>query len=363
MAPGNGKFLTNLKIIEFDGAFSDFYSYVFAELALEITEFLDARGCCRDELIIYFDTTHGLNFAPALVYDSIKVIAHLLSYVYNEVKIFVVNAEPYVPNIESLKIHLVEELTVAPYVPPYGLRELKLLKTFVGESRQGEANRQADYRVEISKKINLCLSSFIEDNFNMKVTELKNYLNCLRGAIIGGYPLVLFTFYVDAVKLKNLIKKCLELFNSHIIVETDNNIRIERVVMFTDEFDRLVESYLISYVLERVGIKRREEVGYSDINNIREKLFKYVPDLNAKISYDLYTINTKLKEKTVDEWTRLSNLIETSGWSDRNFRAHSGLEANVTVIKKKGEELLFKYDKNKYKNVIDASKGTLLKIS
>jgi len=360
VGPGNGKFLSNSKTIEFSGAFSDFYSYVFAKLALKLTRFLDTKNDGGDELVIYFDTTHGLNFAPALVYDSMKIIAHLLSYIYNKVRIFVVNAEPYTPNVKSLEIHLVEELTISPYAPPYGVHELKLLKIFVDKTRRGD---RGNILAEKSREISSVLDSFIKEKFYMEKRELSKCLNCLRGAVVGGYPLVLFTFYVGATKLRGLIEKCLELFNHNIIIETkDKTIRIRRVLTFTNEFNRLVESYLVSYILEKAGVERKEEVRYSDIDGIREKLFKCTHDLDAKISYDLYIIKKKLEEKTIDKWTTLSSLMESGGWSDRNFRAHSGLEANVTCVKKEGEEIIFRYNKDDYEKVINASKGTLLRV-
>jgi CRISPR-associated protein Csx1 len=102
VAPGVGDF----EKAKFEGEMTDFYYFVSFGLTKRLTS---AEG----ELDLILDLTHGVNFAPTLLYRSLYELLGVLAFT-RKVQLRVYNAEPYRKGVKTLQIHLVESREVQP---------------------------------------------------------------------------------------------------------------------------------------------------------------------------------------------------------------------------------------------------------
>jgi CRISPR-associated protein Csx1 len=327
VAPGVGDF----EKAKFEGEMTDFYHFASFELAKRL---ISAKG----ELDLILDLTHGVNFAPTLLYRSLHELLGVLAYT-RKVQLRVYNAEPYRKGVKTLQIHLVESRGVQPRLSAHLLGEedgrAYLVKP-VRKPPQGESMRAVRIEAKETSELNAFLSS-----------------------IANGLPLALLTFY-PGKELEEKLKEACDLWRRSVECLKEEKI-VRRRMRFTDDFMRCVRLWVAA---RSFGLGRREEASLEELKEL-SKLFKSEGMKEALVSRTLAGLETRIggSKKGIGEWTPLSELMEegkSGGFSPQNFLAHAGLEYNVTEVRISGGVRL-RYPESQRGKVLEACHQGLFK--
>jgi len=328
VAPGVGDF----EKAKFEGEMTDFYYFVSFELAKRL---ISAKG----ELDLILDLTHGLNYAPTLLYRSLHELLGVLAYT-RKIQLRVYNAEPYLREIKShpggvktLRIHLVESKEIQPRLSAHLLGE-KDEKAYL--LKPVEKSSQGERAVRIERK---------------ETRELNAFLS----SIVNGFPLALLTFY-PGNELEEKLKDACERWRQSVECLKGEKIVVRRRMKFTEDFMRCVRLWVAA---RSFGLERKEEASLKELKKLSEKLFKPERMKKALINTTLKGLEKEIRNKERDKkWTPLSELMKSGGFSHRNFLAHAGLEYNVTEVHTSGK---LRYSKEQRETVLDACRGGLFR--
>ncbi|MEM2405320.1 MAG: CRISPR-associated CARF protein Csx1 [Candidatus Methanomethylicia archaeon] len=310
VAPGVGRFKFDDYYFRFSGSLSDFYAYTLYAL---LKYFL-----CNEELTVYLDLTHGINFMPTLTYRCIREMLNALALTTSvELKVF--NSDPYVRNVtDKMEIHLVEDRVVSPLL---AFQPMKI----GGVHRLLSQFEQNDGIIEVIKRFSLN---------NHEVEELNVFLN----SVLNGFPLALYRWYPDLKALKEKIDEAFNTWLNEVCIKhVGNEYVIERKVKFTEDFTTCT---IIWFIASLLNLSRKHEVSFNELNELCERLFSKFKRLEIAISHDLCheipsRISKKIKEDEgiFNKWIRLNEVIEGGGFDNRNFIFHSGFERNTVEIR------------------------------
>jgi len=322
IASGIGKFLNG----DFKGDALDYYYYIIAEISLKLLE--NFKNC--GNINIHLDLTHGINYSTILTYKAVKEIAGVFS-LSKEVLFKAYNADPSLPRITNkLSINVIEDITSVPI--PFG-EKLSMGRPLEPKNLSHKERRMLfkDELKNVKEISNIELSAFI-------------------GALYNGLPLALFSFFPEKDKLKEIILTVLNIYEKYVKVKEGDKLKVVKKVKFGRDFKIYVFTYIIATLLSNLGLvyKRKSEVNLDEIENLKNKLFKFEESLKVIIDKELYKLKTSLEKKEVKEWNVYSKVIRgSSGDVDkRNFLAHSGFEENAIEIKKESDNLLLRYRKD-----------------
>lgn len=336
VSPGVGDFPNGL----FEGSMSDFYHYVYYAITKELVQDLPEDA---DIVEFHVDLSHGINFMPTLTYNVIKEISGALALVYNHVRLIVYNSEPYVRGVKRLNIHIVEQCLVKPEVSRYGLRQRGKIR-FIEPLGLSD-----DKRRELDEKQRQC----VKDN-NIDIKELNVFL----GALINGLPLALLTFFPNVESIGRCLEELVNIYERFIEITFGDKLKVIRKTKLTENISILSKIYLIASMLSRkLGLHRKTEVSLSELERLRKNLYSKNDKLDAQISRDLREVQENW-QRVPQEWTPLKDVIGSEGGFDpRNFIAHSGLEKNVTEVKRINSEILLRYrqSREEKKKIIEAA--------
>ncbi|NPA33863.1 MAG: TIGR01897 family CRISPR-associated protein [Chlorobi bacterium] len=111
---GTGRF----KYLESIGSPVDFYYSFLADLAKYL---ISKDVLSHDQLTIYLDTTHGINYFTIMTYKAVRVIASLLANLI-DVRVITYNTDPFVPGADvnkALFVSQTENILAEPYTSIY----------------------------------------------------------------------------------------------------------------------------------------------------------------------------------------------------------------------------------------------------
>lgn len=326
VAPGIGSFPNGI----FRGDALDYYYYIIAKISNELLKHLG------NSLEIHVDLTHGINYMTILTYKAIREIAETLS-IFGSVHFKAYNADPSQPTVaDTLSINIIEDVALTP--TPFNER--------IHQGRPIEPiNLTPKERERIFKEELRCVRE-------INHSELSAFI----GALYNGLPLALYTFFPDTDKLEKLIENTLSVYESHVEVKNNMRLEITRKVKFSKDFKVYVFTYLIAMLLKHLDIirSRKKDMKIDEIEELKEKLFKFDERLQTRISDDIHTLKIDLKEREVKTWEIYNKIIgKKVGQPDaRNFLAHSGFERNLIKVKKNKEEIWLRYDENQVKTIV-----------
>ena len=334
VAPGVGDF----EKAKFEGEMTDFYHFVSFELAKRL---ISAKG----ELDLILDLTHGMNFAPTLLYRSLHELLGVLAYT-RKVQFRVYNSEPYLrgvseshrEEVKTLRIHLVESREVQP----------RLSAHLLGEE---------DGRAYLVKHVRKPTKRGNVEAVRIEEKETKE-LNAFLSSIVNGLPLALLTFY-PGKELEEKLKEACDLWRRSIKCLKDGKMVVRRGMRFTADFMRCVRLWVAA---RSFGLERKEEASLKELEELSER-FKSEGMKEALVSRTLTGLKNRLGSKErVKEWIPLSELMEgkSGGFSPQNFLAHAGLEYNVTEVRISGGVRL-RYPKSQRREVLEACRQGLFK--
>jgi len=335
VAPGVGVF-GNITVM---GSMLDFYHYITYKLATWLPV---------NDLEVYLDLTHGINFMPTLTYRALRNLLGLLAYV-KDVNFEIMNFEPY----------------------PLGVKDKILKETVLNMWEIGEGKVYP--KPILSKVENGDWTAFIS-------------------SVANGFPLVFSTFYPNMSEVKEYLEDEYRKFLSSIKVKRrkeDGKPVVKREESLSKNFKNVSKLYYLLRVLDRDYSKyAKKELEISEIEKITE-LFKKMPRIEVMVTEQVKDLKNlvkgyynyesggpryklglldlinrkrgkteevmKLKKGvpiTLLEARNATRIFGPSGTQRynetpelRNFIAHSGFEYNVTWLKYDGEnkKILFFY--------------------
>ncbi len=312
VAPGVGLF----KNINVEGDILDFYNYVLHVLSTKLPS---------NNLEIYLDLTHGINFMPTLLYRALNNLLGLSAFV-NECRLVVLNSEPYPQGFQRDEKESIVSTTT-----------LRI--------------RTVENRVLRPKPI---YSRVSDDKLSAFISSLAN-----------GLPLVFTTFYPEIDKLKTLMDEELSEFLKNIDV---GGRHIRRLRGFSNDFKTLTKIYYLIRCLnsshEMFGELPKEEVSIDTLEGLTELVFKKIRRLEIITKRDVRQIRDiikkaikkegKMSEKlrigekllylNVYNFTKDKNILKKDKIDPRDFVAHSGLISDLIYVRLCGEDKLLSYE-------------------
>ncbi|MDK2869860.1 MULTISPECIES: CRISPR-associated CARF protein Csx1 [Pyrococcus] len=345
--PGVGVF-GNITV---EGEMLDFYYYATYKLA----EWLPVQN----NLEVYLDLTHGINFMPTFTYRALRNLLGLLAYLYN-VKFEIVNSEPYPLGVsqeirENTILHIREigEGVVRPR-PQYSPVEGKLYwNAFISSVANGFPLVFASFYPNIRD---------VEDYLNKKLEEF------LVGIEVGeredGKPYVKREKALDrSFKNASKLYYALRVFNTKFQNYPKKEVPIEEIMEISKIFESLPR---IGIILERqVEWLRNLVYGRLWYENGEQKIKKGLLEIIKDKKDKRKEAEALKKGKTISlaEAAKLTRIFSPSGERIetiespnvvRNFIAHSGFEYNIVYVKydRLSDRLYFFYkDKEKAANL------------
>ncbi|WP_456321296.1 CRISPR-associated CARF protein Csx1 [Palaeococcus sp. (in: euryarchaeotes)] len=351
IGPGVGVF-GNITV---EGNMLDFYHYITYDLS---------RWLPVDNVEVYLDLTHGINFMPTLTYRALRNLLGLLAYTRN-VNFEVINFEPY----------------------PLGVREEIREKTVLNMREIGEG--KVSPKPILSRVENEEWTAFIS-------------------AVANGFPLVFSAFYPEIKEVgKHLGKKLQEFLEGIKIEKREDGVpRIIRTKELSKDFKNTSKLYYLLRALKgdysKFNLKYKQEKGLTidDIRKITD-LFRGLPRIWAILDAQVEDIEKMIKgysylegtheryRKGIIDWIKerrsknrddaigklrkgtpvslggARSALKIFGLSGgngdtkgeiklRNFIAHSGFEYNVTLLKYdriRNDILIYYKERNKVKQL------------
>lgn len=283
--------------IRVEGDMLDYYHYTTYELAKRLPD---------EDMTVYLDLTHGINFMPVLTYRALSSLLGLASYL-KDVQFKVLNSEPYPLG-----------------VPQEEIRKLRL-NVRVVEDR------------EVKPKP--ILSLLEDENFNR--------WNAFISSVANGFPLVFATLCPKMVEIEKEIESRLKSFYRDITVDGRSVIRSSTL---DSNFKTLSKLYYLLRVLNtEFRNLPKKEVTLNELKTISETLFNKLPRIGVIVEEQIKDLENRLTTSGKPKsslrgkgWKPLAEYLSSSGISSsdttdenkvvRNFIAHSGFEYNVTMV-------------------------------
>ncbi len=353
---------------EFRGNPRDIYAlslyYIARHLMEEIVSSTN-EGKIMDNVELYIDTSHGINYLPILVYEALMDVAKLTSYTF-KTKIYEINSEPYVGGVTNeLRVHRIADLNVFPDILWFPDRVDKL--------RIMRPSAEFDFKSVIPKNkigaISRCLDilkDFIKlDNEKLKGSPRK--LIAFLGAFKYGLPLVAFTLKPAAEQLLSLLDLAVLIYRAFSVIASEGEkYTLTHYLNFDSFFDALVRAYILSSLMEIFELRGGSEVEIEKIKVLKARFFEKNRVLDAIISRELGLELEKFVEEraSIDDFIMLDTSKEESTKAQesengseqckidiRTFFAHAGLMRKT--IKVNPKRRLVKYREDCIDTIVD----------
>ena len=309
---------------KFEGKYDDIVLDFFIDM-------LERIKVC-DQTEIYVDVSSGLNVYVSAMLEAVRHFStyyHLSEWENRKLKVFLVFTDPIIgSSANEFNIYKDYELKFKVFfsspIKKEDIDNFALARKIAGEDR----------------KLKKCIQEILE-NFAICFSAIKN-----------NAPLAVYTFGYDKIcEVKELEEKILQIVKYKLRENWERSPNLEK--------DAYIKLFLtlgfyrgIIKVLEKQSICPSREVNMRQMKEKFKKIYEtFNLTLNEKfLGNEVSNLARKLKDKDIKEWTLLKCALEMSGEMDeRNFFAHSGLESNLTEVKKNNDEILIRYKEEEEK--------------
>ena len=314
---------------KFQGNAMDFYYKVFQELSFYFAELLAEME--SKEIEVIFDATHGINYTTILTYRSLREILEILAYAY-DVKLKVLNSDPFFgrAGVSKLNINVIEESKILPGISVYNSNKRPIEPCVFLEGKD---------KKELGQNI---------PNFFKQISYNRDEILVFLGSFLFALPVFVLSYMISSKDIKQKIEKISNEFENSIVLNSSGKLKILRKIEFKENFSNLVKAFLISAILEKLGFKKLFDIQLSEIENLKEEIFKNLPVESNRIDKEIHDIKN-LQNITQDYQVYSSILNKNLSKIDkRNFFAHAGFEHNAIELKKQNNEVYVRiYNENK----------------
>jgi CRISPR-associated protein, MJ1666 family len=328
---------------KFQGNAMDFYYKVFQELSFYFAELLAEME--SKEIEVIFDATHGINYTTILTYRSLREILEIFSYVY-DVKLKVLNSDPFFgrAGVSKLNINIIEESKILPRISVYNSSK-KPIEPYV--SLEGKDKKELGQ---------------IISNFLSQISYNRDEILVFLGSFFFALPVFVLSYMISPKDLKDKIEKISNEFENFIFLNSSGKLEILRKFEFKENFSNLVKAFLISAILEKLGFKKLSDFQLSEVEKLKEEIFKNLPVESNRIDKEIYDIQN-LQNITQDYQVYSSILNKNLSKIDkRNLFAHAGFEHNTIELRKDNNEIYIRTYENDKKEVENLIINSLPKI-
>ncbi|MGC9204301.1 MAG: TM1812 family CRISPR-associated protein [Thermoplasmata archaeon] len=312
---------------------------------------------------IFVDLSTGLNFYSTVIVDAIKniiVYLKIKNYLKTSKEFYLTFSTPIVNNSSVILRYPLNAKTFFEF--PKNVQFKNILKF---SEIEDNSNKQK-------------LGKEISNNFRDEIKNLEDIFYHTKigfNAIRFNTPLVFYTSILNIIKNNNemdIINHIFEILN---FIENKKEIKnfgsIIEINRYKLDSVYMMNIFIIISIFSLIK-KIIEGSGENTLNNIQKYFTKIYDDLNIpinKIFLNKEIESIKSLNRISNNWRKLVDIKSTfnnqnilknrilknikGSYENRNFLAHSGLEENITYIKKDGENIYLKYndsDLEKIKN-------------
>jgi len=300
--------------MKFLGSAMDFYYDVFKELSFFFTELE-----INNKIEVIFDATHGINWTTILTYRALREILEILAYVY-DVDLKVLNSDPFVENITSLNINVIENVKILPRIAVYNI-DKRPVEPFSSEQDMRE------------------FGSYIS-NFLYNLSYNKEEILVFLGSFYFALPVFILSYMPCSSNVKFKINEISKEFERNIKLKNSVKLEVLRELKYTENFANFSKAYLVSSILEKFGFNKLTDIPLSKIEELKNKVF-------GKLSVESNRIDKEIKDvkdlQNLNNEYQVYNAVIKSGKTEkvdkRNFFAHAGFEYNTIELKKENGEI------------------------
>lgn len=336
--PGIGSFEKS----EFMGNPNNFFYLLYYEVVKKINELLEEsteNNKNLNEIEVFLDITHGINYMTVMTYRALKDIFSIISFFY-KVKFTVLNSDPVVgSNVNEVNINQIENINLVPQFNFYKFNNTRLLRPF--------EKIDCSKKIDIGQKINN-----IEKNNNKIINDCYAFAGSFQNALL---PFIYY-FYPDIVQLGKMLDNIICFFKEYLAIENmgSNKISIIQQINIQPLFQSLLQVFLISNLLiKKYSIGEKAEIELKEFNQLIN-LYNFSPTLKIRLTKELEKIkNIKNIENEYKDYGNfaIDNYQETNNIDDRNLYAHCGFAYTITQIKKVNEKVFIKVKDSVLKNI------------
>lgn len=301
----------------FIGNAQDFYYEVLKELAFffgdvvrNLKEEKENEGE-QEKIEVILDITHGINYMPTLTYRVLREILQILAYTY-DVKLKVLNSDPYTNQAKKLNINVIEETRIIPNLTAY----------------------RSDRRPIEPRKEHQKYGQIIH-NLLRQINYDKRKIHVFLSAFIHAMPVFIISYLMNSRDMENLVNWISQEFEKFIMINKNQKIIVERNLEYRIEFENLIKTYLVSSILEAKGFSCKVDIPLTDIQQLKDKVFNKLEIESNRIDKEIGDIND-LENLQYDYkvYAELIGKRVLDGIDKRNFFAHAGFEYNAIELRK-----------------------------
>lgn len=313
--------------IKFIGNAMDFYYEIFKELSFSFKEWFSdilSHGF-KENIEVFLDISHGINFLPVLTYRALREILQILAYTF-EIKLIVLNSDTYLRSVKpsELNINIIEESKILP----------KLI-TYLYSKRNLEPFRPDDFDEQLNDNEKRELSSDI----NRFPDELYYFLS----AFMYYLPVFVINYLPDFEDLKRIIDDLSEGFKKYITISRNQNNKwiVKRKFRFTINYENLIKSFLVSWLLSINGFTKKKDIDLEEIKSLKDKIWQAdrFPIEANRIDVEIEKIKNTSPSEEYQIYAELLREKVQKNVDKRNFFAHSGFEHNAVKLRKSGDKI------------------------
>lgn len=336
--------------LKIQGKGTDFYYHIFYELSKLFAQMLLNDNDLKNdhEIKVIIDITHGINYMPVNMYTIVRLILNVFGFFFKNIKINVVNSDPFIGRVnpDCLNINIIEETFIIPRV--YFVNDKDLSRSLiVFKDLDNERKRTIGikkYRFENSEK------------------ELYKKTLLFLASFYHKLPLHVIHYLPKAESIMELTRKIFEeFFNFISLSKSDNKIVLTRELSLNNHVENLSKAFILSLILDKMGIKNDSEIKISDVEKVNDHLFREFQIEKNRTDVELDNIRKEDKGKidfiTNDYETYIEienkyrkknglNKLNSGEIRDRNFFAHAGFEYNSIKLRKEGSNIFIKVNED-----------------
>jgi len=307
---------------KFDGNTMDFYYDVFKELSFYFCELIQNLNE-NDDLKVFFDATHGINYTTILTYNALREILEILAYAFN-IELKVLNSDPLVgreAGVSKLNINVIEESKILPRISIYNSDKKPIEPYFLlsdDEKKKGK----------------------VIDDFLKQIEYDKEKILIFLGSFLFALPVFVLSHMIKSSDLKNMIDEILKKFEENIELKSGSKIKITRNLEFKENFANLVKAFLVSTILEKFEFQKLCDIPLTQIKKLKKKFFhEKLPVESNRIDVEIDKINNLQNlSQNYQLYGFILSKTNRNKIDKRNFFAHAGFEHNIIVLKEENNQ-------------------------